>query len=103
MVNPRLKIVWDRNALDHFKEILNFLEKQSHQAPKIVKSAIIARLNLIKINPLICELDKLKNSPNKEFRAFVVFSYRVTYQIKTDAKEIRILRIKHTSQEPLGY
>ena len=69
----------------------------------IVKSAIIARLDLIKTNPLICELDKLKDSPNKEFRAFVVFSYRVTYQIKNDSKEIRVLRIRHTSREPLGY
>ncbi len=103
MVKPSFKIVWDRKALDHFKDILNFLQKQSDQAPKIVKSAILVRLDLIKTNPLISELDKLKDAPNKDFRAFVVFSYRVTYQIKTDAKEIRILRVRHTSREPLGY
>lgn len=104
MVKPTsLKIVWDRKALDHFKDILAFLSKQSDQAPKIVKTSIIERLDLIKTNPLICELDKLKDSPNKDFRAFVVYSYRVTYQIKTDAKEIRVLRIRHTSREPLGY
>lgn len=97
------RIVWDRKALDHFKDILEYLEKQSKQAPKIVKAAIIARLELIKTNPLITELDKLKDSPNKEFRAFVVFSYRVTYQIKSDTKEIRVLRVRHTSREPLGY
>lgn len=97
------KIVWDRNALDHFKEILEYLEKQSTQAPKIVKTAIIAQIELIKVNPIITEVDKLKDLPNKEFRAFVVFSYRVTYQIKVDTKEIRILRIRHTSREPLGY
>lgn len=98
-----VKIIWDRKALDHFKDILTYLEKQSDQAPKIVKAAIISRLSLIKTNPLICELDKLKGSPNKDFRAFVVFSYRVTYQINADLKEIRILRIRHTSREPLGY
>jgi plasmid stabilization system protein ParE len=103
MVKPSLKIVWDRKALDNFKEILAFLKKQSDQAPKIIKSAIIARLEIIKTNPLICELDKLKDAPNKEYHVFVVFSYRVTYQIKTDAKEIRILRVRHTSREPLGY
>jgi len=48
-------------------------------------------------------LDKLKESPNKDFRAFVVYSYRLTYQIKIDAKEIRVLRVRHTSREPLGY
>jgi plasmid stabilization system protein ParE len=97
------KIVWDRKALDHFKDVLSFLEKQSNQAPKIVKSAIMSRLDLIKTNPLLCEFDKLKDAPNKDFRAFIVYSYRVTYQISSDVKEIRILRIRHTSREPLGY
>lgn len=104
MVKPAsYKIIWDRKALDHFKDILNYLQKQSDQAPKIVKGAIIDRLSLLKTNPLISELDKLKDTPNKDFRAFVVFSYRVTYQIKSDLKEIRVLRIRHTSREPLGY
>ena len=103
MVKPSYKIIWDRKALDHFKDILSYLEKQSQQAPKIVKDAILSRLNVIKTNPLIAELDKLKDVPNKDFRAFVVYSYRVTYQIKSDTKEIRVLRIRHTSREPLGY
>lgn len=66
------RIIWDRKALDNFKEILAYLEKQSVQAPKIVKSAIMARLDIIKTNPLITEIDKLKDPENKEFRAFVV-------------------------------
>ena len=97
------KVVWDRIALDNFKEILEYLAKHSSQAPKIVKDAIIARLEVIKTNPKITELDKLKDEPNKDFRAFIVYNYRVTYQIKTDLKEIWILRIIHTSREPLGY
>ena len=68
MVKPTsFKLVWDRNALDQFKEILAHLETQSNQAPKIVKNAIISRLNLIKTNPLISELDKLKDPPDKSF------------------------------------
>ena len=97
------KLIWDRIALDNFKEILEYLEKHSSQAPKIVKSAILARLNVIKTNPHITELDKLKDAPNKDFRAFIIYNYRVTYQIKTELKEIWILRIRHTSREPLGY
>jgi plasmid stabilization system protein ParE len=97
------KIIWDRNALNTFKEILSYLEKQSSQAPKIVKGGIISRLEIIKTNPLITELDNLKDPTNKDFRAFVIYSYRVTYQIKADTREIRILRIRHTSREPLGY
>lgn len=96
-------IIWDRNALDQFKDILAYLSKLSVQAPKIVKEGVLSRLVDIKKNPLICEIDKLKETPNKEFRAFIVYSYRVTYQIKVSAKEIRIVRIRHTSREPFGY
>lgn len=103
MVKTSYNLVWDVRALNDFKEILAYLAKQSSQAPKIIKKAILERLDIIKINPLICEPDKLKENLNKEFRAFVVYSYRITYQIKTDSKEIRVLRIRHTSREPLGY
>lgn len=98
-----LKVVWDIEAFNQFKEILTYLEEQSRQAPKIVKKAILDRISQIKNNPLICESDKLKSPTDKNFRAFIVFSYRVTYQIKIETKEIRILRVRHTSREPLGY
>jgi len=77
VVKPTYKIIWDRKALDHFKDILAYLEKQSKQAPKIVRDAILSRLEIVKTNPLISEQDKLKDSPNKDFRdfrAFIVFS-----------------------------
>ena len=38
------KIVWDRQALDNLKEILGYLEKQSKQAPKIIKTSILEKL-----------------------------------------------------------
>jgi len=96
-------IKWDRVALNHFKEILAYLSEQSSQAPKIVREGVLSRLDDLKKNPLIFETDRLKDNPNKEFRAFIIFSYRITYQIKEATKEIRILRIRHTSRETLGY
>lgn len=104
MVNfTSLEIIWDRKALDNFKEILGFLEKRSSVAPIIVKNSILSKIETIKIDPFACEVDKLKDSSNKEFIAFVIFGYRVTFQFKSEANEIRILRIRHTSREPLGY
>jgi len=38
--NSSFKIIWDVQALEHFKEILEHLNEQSNQAPKIVKKAI---------------------------------------------------------------
>ena len=101
--NSLFKIIWDVQALEHFKEILEYLNEQSNQAPKIVKKAIFDRITTIKKNPLVSEKDKLRNPPSKDYRAFIVFSYRITYQIQNEAKEVRILRIRHTSREPLGY
>lgn len=97
------KVIWDVEALNQLKEILTYLEEQSRQASKIVKKGILDRINQIKKNPLICEADKLKFPTDENFRAFIVFSYRITYQFKLDKKEIRILRVRHTSREPLGY
>ena len=73
------KIIWDRIALDHFKEILDYLSQQSSQAPKIVREGVLSRLGNVKKNPLIFEIDKLKDNPNDEFRAFVIYNYRITY------------------------
>jgi len=63
----------------------------------------MSRLEDVKKNALIFEQDKLKEPPSKDFRAFIIYSYRITYQIKTETKEIRVVRIRHTSREPLGY
>ena len=41
-------IIWDRIALDQFKDILDFLSKQSAQAPKIVKEGVLSRLEDVK-------------------------------------------------------
>jgi len=97
------KVVWDRKTLDEFKEILTFLEEQNLQAPKIVKKAVMDRISILQTNPNICEIDKLKEPKSAAFRAFVVFNYRVTYQIKNETSQIRILRIRHTSREPQVY
>lgn len=54
MVNKKsFTIIWDRNALDDFKEILSFLSKQSTQAPKIVKEGMLSRLEIIKSNVFV--------------------------------------------------
>jgi len=105
MVRPHhYKIVRDIEALRQLIEILEYLEEQSNQAPKIVKRAILKRIKEIKVNPLIFEADKLKRPTiHKEYRAFIIFSYRISYQIKMEVKEVRILRVRHCSREPIGY
>lgn len=97
------KIIWDQEALKSLQEILAYLNKQSDQAPRLVKKSILQQLELIKKNPFLYEMDKLKDPPNRSFRAFIVFSFRISYQVKAENKQLRILRIRHTSQDPLMY
>jgi plasmid stabilization system protein ParE len=99
----RFQIVWDRDALNHFSDILTYLKSKSEDAPDIVRDAILDRVNQIGSNPLLFEVDRLKTPRDDDYRAFVVFSYRVTYQIHQESNQVRILRIRHTSREPLGY
>jgi plasmid stabilization system protein ParE len=102
-MNPKYTVIWERGALEEFKMILTYLHNQSLNASRIVKLKMLNRVELLKSNPRLAEADKLKSDPNANFHAFVVFSYRLTYQIIEEEKRIRILRIRHTSKEPLNY
>ncbi|WP_370635877.1 type II toxin-antitoxin system RelE/ParE family toxin [Flavobacterium sp. JAS] len=44
------------------------------------------------------ELDEMKISNNGDYRAYEIYSYRISYKVKS--KEIHILRIRHTSRNP---
>ena len=102
-MNPKYTVIWERKALEEFKTILTYLHNQSLNASRIVKLKMLDRVELLKSNPRLAIVDKLKSDPNANFHAFVVFSYRLTYQIIEEEKLIRILRIRHTSKEPLNY
>ncbi len=99
----RYQIVWDKLALEHFSDILDYLQTKSEDAPAIVLDTVLDRLDQLSGNPLLVEVDRLKTPKDENFRAFVVFSYRVTYQIHHETNQIRILRVRHTSREPKGY
>jgi hypothetical protein len=48
------KLIWDKQAIDNFKEILTYLSKKSNQAPGIVKEGVLTELESIKTNALMC-------------------------------------------------
>jgi plasmid stabilization system protein ParE len=97
-----LELVWDKEALGHFKDIYNFHKKADNltYANEVKNAILIATQDLLK-NPFIFEQDRFKFDNDSSFRAFEKFKYRVAYKI-TD-KQIRILRVRHTSREPIEY
>lgn len=51
VVRKKWRIVWDKVALEDFKESLTFLGGQSLRAPKLVKKEILLHLAHVKKNP----------------------------------------------------
>lgn len=97
MANNRV-IVWDKIAFEHFKEMYHSLE--SNYAKK-VKNTILKEINELINNPEIYEQDRFKIDNDGSYRAFDKLKYRIAYRF-TDT-QIRILRLRHTSREPIEY
>jgi plasmid stabilization system protein ParE len=88
-------------AKDDLKNILSFYKKQSFQGYTLVKQAILENINKAASSPLIFVNDELKKPKEASILTFTVYHTRVSYQVSED--KIIILRLRHTSREPLDY
>lgn len=101
MIRKNAKIDWTILAKDDFKTILKYYKKKSHQGYILVKDAIIETVISASKSPEIYKVDSLKKDNDGTVRVFTVYHTRVTYQITGDG--IIVLRLKHTSEEPLEF
>lgn len=99
MVKP--KVIWSKNASLQLKESLEDLKEKSPKAASKVKNEILKTSRELSDNPEIYSLDRFKKNNDGDFRAFEKYSYRVTYQV--EKTQITILRVRHTSREPLEH
>lgn len=53
---------------------------------------------MLSTNWEIYELDEMKISNNGNYRAFEIYSYRISYKITFEA--IHVLRIRHSNKSP---
>jgi plasmid stabilization system protein ParE len=95
------QLIWDNEALLSFKEAIEYIKSESTQGAEIVKSTVLNSLKLIKSNPKVFPKDLLKESNDGTYRAYSIYSYRITYKITGTL--IKILRFRHTSREPFDY
>ncbi|TNE70002.1 type II toxin-antitoxin system RelE/ParE family toxin [bacterium] len=95
------ELEWSEIAWKQLIEALETISLDSLQGAFIVEDAIYNALEAIPENPRIYPLDSLKINNDGSYRAFVVFHYRISYKIQSDV--IVVLRVRHTSREPLGY
>ena len=96
-----VNIVWRKLALKQLNSIFEYIKKDSLQSAEKTRTKIFDTINHLKNNTEIYPLDKYRKNNNGGVRAFEVSKCRITYEIK--ASEIRILRIRHTSREPLSH
>jgi plasmid stabilization system protein ParE len=101
MAKAKIKVEWRNQAVIHFKKILEYLAAESDIAVSIVGNAIVDEINLLSKHPTAHPLDRFKKNNNGKFRAFIVYSYRISYFV--DNKIVYVLRIRHTSREPLEH
>ncbi len=102
MVQKKIKeIIWSDQAKDHFYEILKHLENEAPHVIEIVGNAILDTIEEAAINYNIYPLDRFKKKNDGTYRAVLIYSYRISYQVGID--HINILRIRHTSRAPLKH
>jgi plasmid stabilization system protein ParE len=102
MVKRSRTIVWDKQALDYFKAAIKFIRRDSPQNAELVKNKIREAVNDLPDNPQRYPADKYrKKNKDDSYRAFEIYRFRIAYFVSKD--QVRIIRIRHTSQEPQDY
>lgn len=99
MVKKQLPIKWDSSAFLQLQSIVDYIRLESPTGATIVAKKIISAIKELRNNPTKYPPDKLRMDNNKDYRAFEIYHYRITYYIAKN--HIRIIRIRHTSREPL--
>jgi len=95
------KVNWSNEAKRQLKSLYNYIKKDWVKNASKVRNDLTAITRKLPLYPEIYSLDKYKTNNDSSYRAFEKHHYHVAYRVT--ATEILILRIRHTSMEPLTY
>ena len=99
MVQKKIKhIIWSKNATIQYFKILKYLAEEAPEAIDIVGNSLLDTIESLSSEYNNHPQDRYKNNNDGSFKAAIVLSYRISYQISKTS--INILRIRHTSREP---
>jgi plasmid stabilization system protein ParE len=101
MVEKLYRIFWTKRSQIQLKQIHLHISKDSPENASKVIGEIISSVNRASSNPEIYGPDKFKMNNDGSYRSFEKFHYRISYRFSTDV--IVVLRVRHTSMEPLQY
>ena len=94
-------IKWNKKAINQFDEAIEYINKHSPSNGEKVKIEMLIKIDTLQKYPDHYALDKYKTNNDGSFRAFELHHYRISYRYKS--ADIRIIRIRHTKMNPLGY
>ena len=96
-------VIWSRLALSQTEIIQKRILKDSKSKEIVNKviNAIFDSSDILETHPELYKLDRFKINNNRTYRAYEVYSYRISYRVLKS--KVRILRVRHTSREPLEY
>jgi plasmid stabilization system protein ParE len=94
------EIVWTETALNQLEEIYFYILEHSlsYSISDKVIDTIVDATAVLKKNWNIYEIDEMKVPNDTNYRAFEIYSYRVSYKITEE--NIYIIRVRHTSRNP---
>jgi len=96
-----LDLIWSPTAKRGLRQAYDYISEDSIREAKKVRNAIVLDIESLKKHSAIFELDRFKYNNPGNYRAFERYHYRVAY--KHTETEVHILRVRHTSREPLDY
>jgi plasmid stabilization system protein ParE len=96
-----IKIVWDSEASESFRNQLNHIKEDSTLAAEKVRQDILVTVSKLSMHPEMFPPDRFKNHNSGKYRAFEKHSLRIAYLITEN--QVRILRVRHIKQEPEFY
>jgi plasmid stabilization system protein ParE len=96
-------VIWSRQALKQTEQVHKHILEETlslKTADKVI-NALFDSSEVLENQPELYPLDRFKIKNNGTYRAYEKYHYRITYRVLKD--KIRILRVRHTSREPLKH
>jgi len=95
-------IKWNKSAVQQLLDAIEYIEAAGFASyAEELERDILNRIKIIPENPEIYPTDKYRKNNDGTYRAFEVDNYRISY--RNAVKEIRIVRIRHTSRKTRKY
>jgi plasmid stabilization system protein ParE len=94
-------IIWDRPARLYLRKAIEYISLDSVKNADTVINAIFTSIEKASRFPEHFPPDKYKLNNTGSYRAFEIYSFRISFY--ADADIIRIVRIRHTKQKPVNY